>query len=259
MCKAIWQIYGSRRQSPRRLTRDTLCVKNEGLGSILGGLLNPTPTATARSAALAYEYMPYDGPIVDRKYAIGAGLKRYFTGKPCKHGHISERQTEKANCIACMYEWRHKEENREKVAKMYSVWQKKNKEKVKIRNKRWSNNNRNSAARRSAKWRAKNPLKVAEINRVKNNKRRLIEGTFTKYDICLLLKVQNYKCVYCLEDIGKNKKWHLDHIMPVSLGGTNWPENLQALCKSCNLRKSNKHPDIWHREIGWNPPQSKSP
>jgi 5-methylcytosine-specific restriction endonuclease McrA len=33
--------------------------------------------------------------------------------------------------------------------------------------------------------------------------------------------------------------------MPLKLGGSNWPENLQLLCRTCNLRKNAKHPDVW--------------
>ena len=29
------------------------------------------------------------------------GLKRYFTGKPCKHGHITERYVKDKTCIIC--------------------------------------------------------------------------------------------------------------------------------------------------------------
>lgn len=30
-----------------------------------------------------------------------AGTTTYFTGRPCKHGHISERRTNTSNCVAC--------------------------------------------------------------------------------------------------------------------------------------------------------------
>ena len=39
--------------------------------------------------------------IISREEAREQGLKRYFTGKPCKHGHISERYTASSNCDSC--------------------------------------------------------------------------------------------------------------------------------------------------------------
>ena len=45
-----------------------------------------------------------------------------------------------------------------------------------------------------------------------------------------------YRCVYC----GGYKSLVIDHILPVSLGGTNDLDNLQTLCHSCNSAKSNK-------------------
>jgi hypothetical protein len=40
--------------------------------------------------------------IITRQQALKNNLLKYFTGKPCKHGHISERYTAGRNCHECM-------------------------------------------------------------------------------------------------------------------------------------------------------------
>lgn len=40
-------------------------------------------------------------PLVSRTEARAKGLKRYFTGEPCKHGHIQERYTKTCLCVDC--------------------------------------------------------------------------------------------------------------------------------------------------------------
>ena len=39
--------------------------------------------------------------IISRAEAKAKGLKRYFTGKPCKHGHVAERVVVNATCVEC--------------------------------------------------------------------------------------------------------------------------------------------------------------
>lgn len=39
-----------------------------------------------------------------RMEAAKAGLIRYYTGRPCKHGHDAERFTSTGGCVSCMYE-----------------------------------------------------------------------------------------------------------------------------------------------------------
>ena len=48
--------------------------------------------------------------IIGRDEARALGLKRFFTGKPCKHGHVAERSVSSHECMECdrarALEWR---------------------------------------------------------------------------------------------------------------------------------------------------------
>ena len=50
-----------------------------------------------------------------------------------------------------------------------------------------------------------------------------------------VLRRDGYICAYCGQMANT-----VDHILPVSKGGTDDMENLVAACTSCNSRKSNK-------------------
>lgn len=51
-----------------------------------------------------------------------------------------------------------------------------------------------------------------------------------------ILERDGKQCRQC----GNTKNLHIDHILPVSKGGTSDDENLQVLCRSCNCSKGNK-------------------
>ena len=40
---------------------------------------------------------------VTRREAQLAGKTRYFTGKPCPHGHVAQRFVGNKNCVECSY------------------------------------------------------------------------------------------------------------------------------------------------------------
>lgn len=42
--------------------------------------------------------------IITRNEAATCGLKRYYTGKLCKHGHDSERWVHNGHCVECTME-----------------------------------------------------------------------------------------------------------------------------------------------------------
>src|SRR5208283_1306449 len=39
--------------------------------------------------------------IISRQDAIALGFMTYFTGKPCKHGHVAERYVSCKRCVCC--------------------------------------------------------------------------------------------------------------------------------------------------------------
>jgi hypothetical protein len=39
--------------------------------------------------------------IISRKTALAAGRPFYFTGKPCKRGHVDKRYTHSGDCVVC--------------------------------------------------------------------------------------------------------------------------------------------------------------
>jgi 5-methylcytosine-specific restriction endonuclease McrA len=55
-----------------------------------------------------------------------------------------------------------------------------------------------------------------------------------------VLKRDGHRCRGC-GATSEVEVLHVDHIIPVSKGGTTDLENLQTLCQTCNLGKSNRH------------------
>lgn len=58
---------------------------------------------------------------------------------------------------------------------------------------------------------------------------------------------ENGRCAICTSSltgvIDPHAKIHIDHIIPISRGGTSDPTNLQILCYNCNLSKGNRNSD----------------
>ena len=79
-------------------------------------------------------------------------------------------------------------------------------------------------------------------------KLRDLDGKYTKNDIENLMSLQKCSCVYCRSDI--SNKYQVDHIIPISKGGSNRPENIQLLCGACNRRKSSKMPVDFAQSLG---------
>ena len=57
------------------------------------------------------------------------GLNRFFNGKKCKHGHISERYVDNGACVACnaIHSKTYRQKNKEAIAKYQKRYHAENK------------------------------------------------------------------------------------------------------------------------------------
>jgi 5-methylcytosine-specific restriction endonuclease McrA len=55
----------------------------------------------------------------------------------------------------------------------------------------------------------------------------------------------------------EEQSYHIDHMIPLSRGGSNWPSNLQLLCPRCNLSKHAMTDEEWRASSRFPNPQSR--
>lgn len=115
-----------------------------------------------------------------------------------------------------------------------------NKAEDKIRAKKWRENNKDKTKAQKVARKKKHP----EQNRITLQNRRARKkaagGRLSKAISEKLFKLQKGKCACCKLPLGDD--FHLDHIMPLALGGANTDENIQLLRSVCNLKKNAQHP-----------------
>jgi 5-methylcytosine-specific restriction endonuclease McrA len=138
--------------------------------------------------------------------------------------------------------------NLEKVRAKARVHSAANRPKQKVNSRAWRAANPERCNQMAAAWRKANPEKAKATSHKSRAKRMLAEGSYSGEDIKRIYRDQKCKCALCKTSITQG--FHIDHIQPLSKGGTNWPRNLQLLCKSCNLRKSARDPIEHARSLG---------
>lgn len=107
--------------------------------------------------------------------------------------------------------------------------------------------NADKAIRRMREWVIANPEQAKVLRRITMARRRArlrsSEGNHTAEDVKRIYKSQRGKCYYCGCKVGD--KYHVDHVIPLSRGGSNGPENIAVTCPHCNLSKHDKLPTEW--------------
>lgn len=100
--------------------------------------------------------------IINRKEAKEKGLAYYFTGNPCKQGHISKRRTVNGSCHTCFLigKKKHRETHRDEHKAYMKEWHVRNKEQQKEYGKQHYIENREWYLNYAAQYRENNPEKV---------------------------------------------------------------------------------------------------
>lgn len=92
-------------------------------------------------------------------------------------------------------------------------------------------------------WYRANP----EVKRAQHLRRRALKanaaGSHTAEDIKTQYERQKGRCYWCGVKVGET--YHVDHIVPLSRGGSNDPSNLVVACPTCNISKGSKLPHEW--------------
>jgi hypothetical protein len=213
-------------------------------------------------------------PIITRAMAIASGQKRYYVGRTCPHGHTDEQYTNNYACIPCQaqHSARFRVENPDSVHASQSRYDRSAKGKAKKIEYYKSEAGRDAKSRyntsdkgretnrrcyvkspekfhaRAARFYNANLELFNVYSRNRRSRKKSAEGFHTASDITAIRLLQRNKCAYCRRPL--KGRGHIDHIICLKSGGSNWPRNLQLLCAPCNLSKGDKHPVLFAQRKG---------
>ena len=183
-----------------------------------------------------------------RSEAKAQGAKFYFTGEPCKHGHVAPRKT-KGACVECL-----KGEWADAVDKRADYFAKYNKrEDVKDRKNEWYQENREqviaAASTRPAHilreyrnaWKVNNKTQIRADTKARRRKHRYATPPWLtrkqKSEIRQLYQI----AITMTQTTGE--QYVVDHIVPLRsdvVCGLHVAWNLRVITQEENLKKSNK-------------------
>ena len=186
-----------------------------------------------------------------RAEAKAAGAAYYFTGEPCKHGHIAPRKT-KGACVECLkVEWQQSAERRAHYFRQYNC-----REDVKGRKHEWYHANREqviaAAATRPAHvkreyqtaWKERNLVWVRADTKARRRKHREATPPWLSRRQKAQVREQYTVAITMTKTTGE--QYVVDHIYPLRseiVCGLHVPWNLRVVTQQENLEKSNSLPE----------------
>ena len=179
--------------------------------------------------------------LISRKEAREQGLTRYFTGKPCKNGHTSERFVSNKTCCACITERGQQAEVKKQKAATNSAWNAANKKRRSATGAAWQAANKDRKSAYDAAWAAANPAtKAALCAQRRAAKLQRTPKWADRSAIKAIYEHAAFMTRVC------NEPFHVDHFYPLqgeTVSGLHVPANLRIITATENVRKSNKMPD----------------
>lgn len=134
------------------------------------------------------------------------------------------------------YQKRYYKENSEKVRKRNKCYREENYEEVREREKRYREENRREVLEGKKRYREENSEKLRGMDRRRRELQHhaMRSAPYAEEYVALIAKDP---CSYC-----GGEREHIDHIIPLSKGGTGDWDNLAPACARCNLSKGTKSP-----------------
>lgn len=183
-----------------------------------------------------------DTKIIPRKEAKKLKLKKYFTGNPCKRGHIAERNTSLGNCTQCERE-RGKLRSKTELGQLSKARSERGRRTgataARAKKRRAANPDLFSFA--VAEWRKRNPEKAAAYTALRTATKMSQTPKWLNRQQKLQIAVKYAEARWMTVRTGF--KHHVDHIIPLrgkAASGLHVPWNLRVIPARENIKKSNR-------------------
>jgi 5-methylcytosine-specific restriction endonuclease McrA len=159
-----------------------------------------------------------------------------------KHKHTKDGVTPYCKQCAKIAFKKYYARTREKRIEVTGEYAKQNAEKISKYQKEYRENNIVQDNERHKLWRKNNPLKVKDSRAKQNHARRAIKNGEIDKDITISMLYERDKemCGICRELVALEDR-SIDHIKPISKGGTHVWNNVQLAHFKCNTKKGNKY------------------